>query len=114
MLQALVKNGRVVAADVPVPVVSPGAVLIKTVYSCTSADTELVGLQGSASKSLIRQALQQPEKVAKAWQMFKDKGFARTIDKVRQHSGTSQGIQVSRPIPLMQLVATIDITLAME
>jgi NADPH:quinone reductase-like Zn-dependent oxidoreductase len=81
MFQALVKKGRVLLVEVPAPVVSPGAVLIKVVTSCISAGTELTGLEGSG-KSIIRQALEQPENVKKVLNMVRSEGIARTYAKV--------------------------------
>lgn len=86
MLQALIKNGRVFAEDVPKPNVSSGSVLIKVVYSCISAGTEVVSMQASEGISLIRKAMQQPEKVEKAWNMLKSDGFSKTFDKIRSIS----------------------------
>ena len=64
MIQALIKKGRVLPVEVPTPVVSIGAVLIKVVNSCISAGTELSSVQGSG-KFLIRRAMDQPEHVKK-------------------------------------------------
>jgi len=41
MLQALVNKGNIIAEDVPAPQASEGCILIKTVYSCISAGTEM-------------------------------------------------------------------------
>ena len=84
MQQALIKNGKIQSVEVPNPSVSPGSVLIKTVYSCISAGTEGAGISASKPKSLIKAALEQPEKVEKAWQMLKEKGLFNTINKVQQ------------------------------
>lgn len=84
MLQALIKSGRIQALEVPGPTVSPGSILIKTVYSCISAGTEGAGVESSKPKSLLQTALVQPEKVEKAIQSFKEKGLLDTIHKVRQ------------------------------
>lgn len=82
MLQALVKKGRVLPVEVPVPLVSPGSVFIKVVSSCISAGTELSGVHGSG-KSLIRRALDQPEKVHQVINMAKSNGIFQTLAKVR-------------------------------
>nr|WP_287410408.1 bi-domain-containing oxidoreductase [Pseudodesulfovibrio sp.] len=82
MRQAFVKKGGVFPAEVPAPVVSEGAVLIKVVNSCISAGTELAGVQESG-KSLIRRALKQPEKVAKVLNMVRTQGVAKTYAKVK-------------------------------
>lgn len=84
MQQALIKNGKIQVVEVPSPSVAPGAVLIKTVYSCISAGTESAGIVASRPKSLIKAAMEQPEKVEKAWQMLREKGLVSTISKVQQ------------------------------
>ncbi|MFV0422652.1 bi-domain-containing oxidoreductase [Oleidesulfovibrio sp.] len=84
MKQALIKKGNVIPADISAPVVSTGGVLIKVVNSCISAGTELSGLQTSG-KSLIRQALEQPQKVVKALNMMRTEGVEKTVAKIRGH-----------------------------
>jgi len=96
MLQALVKKGRVLPEDVPAPVVSDGSVLIKVVSSCISAGTEMIEVNASR-KSLIRRALDQPEKVAKVLNMARSEGIARTYDRVmgKLQSGAPTGYSIS-------------------
>lgn len=84
MLQALVKRGVVLPADVPAPLVSPGGVLIQVVNSCISAGTELAGVKASG-KSLVRRALEQPDKVAKVFKMFRENGLSYTMAKINGH-----------------------------
>jgi len=98
MLQALIKKGKVFAEDVPKPNVSPGSVLIRVVYSCISAGTEIAGIQASESTSLIRKAMQQPEKVEKAWNMLKSEGLSRTFAKIRSVSTSdNKGQETAKP-----------------
>jgi len=96
MLQALIKKGRVLPTEVPAPVVSKGSVLIKVVHSCISAGTELQGVQGSG-KSLIRQAMEQPEKVRRVLDMARSDGIARTLARIRGQldTGSPTGYSVS-------------------
>lgn len=89
MKQALVKKGRVLPAELPAPQVSPGGVLIKVVNTCISAGTELAGVSGSG-KSVIRQALEQPQKIVKAMNMARTEGLARTLAKIRGHLEAGQ------------------------
>lgn len=63
------------------PLVSSGSVLIKTVYSCISAGTEISGVT-SSGKSLIRRALEQPENVMKALNLVRSDGVVRTYKKL--------------------------------
>lgn len=98
MQQALIKNGKIESVEVAAPSVSPGTVLIKTVYSCISAGTEGAGIAASKSKSLIKAAMDQPEKVEKAWQMLKEKGLFNTINKVQQvREGDKKQQQYPKP-----------------
>jgi predicted dehydrogenase/threonine dehydrogenase-like Zn-dependent dehydrogenase len=90
MLQALIKDGRVLAKEVPSPVVSKGSVLIRVIYSCISAGTEISGVQASEKTPLIRKAMKQPEKVEKAWDMYKSEGFMKTVAKVKTFSETEK------------------------
>ena len=75
MIQALVKKGIVIGEQVPAPLVSKGAVLIKVVNSCISAGTETSAVKASG-KSLIKRALEQPEKVKKVIDMVRSDGVA--------------------------------------
>ena len=82
MLQALVKRGKVLAEQVPRPVVSDGCALIKVMYSCISAGTELTGIHASG-KSIIRRALEQPQNIVRAWQMAQREGLKKTLDVIQ-------------------------------
>ncbi len=96
MIQALVKKGRVLPEEVPAPVVSSGAVLIKVVNSCISAGTELSNVTGSG-KSLIKRALEQPENIRKALNMIKSDGIAKAYAKIhaKLETGTPTGYSIS-------------------
>lgn len=82
MLQALIRKGKVEPREVSAPVVSPGCVLIRVVHSCISAGTELSGVQASG-RSLVRQALEQPQKVAKALDMMRTDGVRTALARIR-------------------------------
>ncbi len=82
MLQATIKKGKVLPENVPAPNVSDGAVLIKVVNSCISAGTELSAVS-SSSQSLIRKALEQPEKVKKMFNLARSEGISRVVSKIR-------------------------------
>ena len=90
MLQVLFKKGKVFAEDVPSPNVSKGSVLIKVVYSCISAGTEIAGMEAGKSTSLTRRAMKQPEKVEKAWNMLKSDGLSKTFAKIRSVSDSEK------------------------
>jgi len=82
MLQALVKKGKVISDNVPAPAVSCGSLLIKVVNSCISAGTEISGIN-SSGKSIIKKALEQPDKIVKAFNMLKAEGFLKVYEKMK-------------------------------
>ncbi|MCT8975972.1 bi-domain-containing oxidoreductase [Clostridium sp. CX1] len=83
MKQVLVKKGEVIVDDIPAPVVSDNGVLVKVVYSCISAGTEMAGI-GNSGKSLIKKAMEQPEKVKKALNIMKRQGIDAVLGKVKE------------------------------
>ncbi len=96
MKQVLIKKGRALPIEVPAPAVSSGGVLIKVVRSCLSSGTELTGLAKSGD-SLIRKAMEQPQKVAAALRMVKRQGTLHTIKQVRGilNAGSPTGYSLS-------------------
>jgi predicted dehydrogenase/threonine dehydrogenase-like Zn-dependent dehydrogenase len=82
MLQALIKKGKVILKEVPAPVVSQGGILIKVVNSCISAGTEVSAVQ-SSGRSLVRRALDQPEKVKQLLGMARAEGVRQAVTKLR-------------------------------
>lgn len=82
MKQILVRKGKAVISDIPAPIVSENSVLVKVVYSCISAGTEMVGVTESG-KSIIKKAMEQPEKVKKALNMLKTQGVTPILEKVK-------------------------------
>lgn len=79
------KNG-VVIENTPVPSISRGSVLIKVAYSCISAGTEISAVNG-ASKSLIKRAIDNPQQVKQAFELFKEQGLKQLIGKVDSSMG---------------------------
>jgi len=82
MLQAIVKKGNVLNEEVPAPVVSTGSVLIKVVSSCISVGTEMSSV-ASSGQPLIKRAMEQPDKIVKAFNMLKSDGLKKTIENVK-------------------------------
>jgi len=82
MKQILVKQGQAILSDIPAPVVSDNSVLVKVSYSCISAGTEMIGVAES-DKSIVKKAMEQPEKVKKALNMFKNQGVDAIIGKLK-------------------------------
>ena len=96
MIQAIVKKGKVIGEDVPLPSVSEGSALIKVMYSCISAGTE-VSIVHASEKSLIKKAFEQPAKVKRALKMIETEGISRTIEKIKGklESGSVIGYSLS-------------------
>jgi predicted dehydrogenase/threonine dehydrogenase-like Zn-dependent dehydrogenase len=96
MIQAIIKNGKVLGEEVSAPNVSKNSILIKVINSCISAGTELTGVT-SSSKSIIKRALEQPQNVAKVLQMAKSDGIAKTYLKVKGklNGGSPTGYSIS-------------------
>ncbi|MFO7369521.1 MAG: bi-domain-containing oxidoreductase [Bacteroidales bacterium] len=96
MLQALIRNGHVNTEEVPTPVVRKGRVLIRVVYSCISAGTEMAGVS-STGKSPLRTILEQPEKIMKILNMLRSEGLSKLVNQYRfiKDSGLPTGYSVS-------------------
>lgn len=96
MKQALVKKGIVYGEEVPAPVVSDGAVLIKVVNSCISAGTEMSGVISSGTP-LVKRIMKQPEKISKALDLVRSKGIADAYKQIRgeMESGKPTGYSIS-------------------
>lgn len=82
MKQVLIKKGSAIVETVPAPLIAPKNVLVEVAYSLISAGTERTGVQQS-SKSLARQALEQPEKVTKLVNYFRQHGLEKTVARVQ-------------------------------
>jgi len=83
MIQTILKKGRVIGEDVPLPSVSEGSTLIKVLYSCISVGTETATVQAS-NKPLIKRALEQPENLKKVFNMAKSVGISEVFEKVKK------------------------------
>jgi predicted dehydrogenase/threonine dehydrogenase-like Zn-dependent dehydrogenase len=96
MIQAIMRRGRVVGERVPLPSVSEGSALIKVLYSCISAGTEISTVLASKTP-LIKRALEQPEHVKRAFDMLRSVGIARTFEKIkgRLETGSALGYSLS-------------------
>lgn len=82
MKQVLIKKGQIFVDDIPVPIVSDNGVLVKVIYSCISAGTEMMEVKESG-KSLVKKAMEQPQKIKKALNIMKDQGINSVLDKVK-------------------------------
>lgn len=82
MKQVFVKSGSVVVDNVPAPLLGDNGVLVEVAYSLISTGTELTGVEQSG-KSLVKRALEQPEKVKKLIDHLRQQGIQKTIAKVQ-------------------------------
>ncbi len=78
----MIKKGRVQNEIVPQPEVSASSILVKVEYSCISAGTELSGVQ-SSGQSLIKRALNQPDKARKVVQSALTNGISNTVSRIK-------------------------------
>lgn len=85
------KNGETVVADVPVPAVGRGALLIRSTCSLVSAGTERM-LVDFGKGNLLQKARQQPDKVRQVLEKIKTDGLSATLNAVRNKLDT--------PLPL--------------
>lgn len=81
MKQVLIQGGGAIVSDVPAPQVSPKNILVKVAHSCISVGTEMAGVRMSGLP-LYQRALKQPENVKRVFEMMRDQGVKRTIDRV--------------------------------
>ena len=99
MKQVFASNKGVIIKEVPPPSLLKGFILIKVEYSCISAGTEISGVK-EASKSLIKRAFEDPEKIKKVFKILKNQGIKRvtsTISSVEEKLN-STGYSISGEI----------------
>ncbi len=75
-------NGETTIADIPVPAVQPGCLLIATKTTLVSAGTERM-LVEFGKANLVDKARQQPDKVRMVLEKIKTDGLLPTVDAVR-------------------------------
>ena len=93
LLQNL-RTGEATVADVPVPVVQPGRVLVRTAASLISAGTERA-LAELGQKGLLGKARERPELIGKVWEKVKTDGLARALEGVRDKLDQSHAVGYS-------------------
>src|ERR1700722_1387074 len=99
MKQILIKEGSVIVDEVAAPGVSLNRVLVSVGYSCISTGTELAGVANSGLP-LYRRALKHPEHALRVFEMMKDQGMRRTLDRVmgKLESGLPNGYLDARRV----------------
>lgn len=86
MKQVIVKKGKIITEEIPVPQVESGKVLVKVHYSCISQGTEISSLKASGKSALgkiIETIHSKPEKVRKGIISLKKEGISRTLEKIQ-------------------------------
>ena len=93
LLQNL-RTGEATVAEVPVPVVQSGRVLVRTAASLISAGTERA-LTELGQKSLLGKARERPELIGKVWEKVKTEGVAQALEGVRDKLDQSHAVGYS-------------------
>lgn len=93
LLQNL-RTGEAAVADVPVPIVQPGRILVRTAASLISVGTERA-LAELGQKSLLGKARERPELIGKVWQKVKSDGIAQALEGVRDKLDQSHAVGYS-------------------
>jgi predicted dehydrogenase/threonine dehydrogenase-like Zn-dependent dehydrogenase len=93
LLQNL-RTGDATVADVPVPIVQPGRVLVRTAASLISAGTERA-LAELGQKNLLGKARERPELIGKVWEKVKTEGISQALEGVRDKLDQSHAVGYS-------------------
>lgn len=93
LLQNL-RTGEGSVAEVPVPVIQPGRVLVRTAASLISAGTERA-LAELGQKGLLGKARERPELIGKIWQKVKTDGLREALEGVRDKLEQSHAVGYS-------------------
>jgi len=88
------KTGSPFVAEVPVPALQRGRVLVRTVASLISAGTERAAVE-LVSKGLFQEARQRPDLVKQVVSKVKSDGLLNTLNAVRDKMATSQSLGYS-------------------
>src|SRR5262245_46586328 len=83
------KTGTITVANVPVPAVQRGRVLVRTIASLISSGTERVAVE-EGRKGLAQKARERPELVKTVIDKARSDGLLRTFGAVRDKLATSQ------------------------
>ena len=87
MKQVFISKGQALVEEVPAPQVEAGTVLVRVNHSCISIGTEMSGIRASGMP-LWNRALNQPQKVKKAFRMLATKGLAHTRNRLQEQIDT--------------------------
>ena len=76
------KTGEIFVEDLPDPLIKPGGVLVKNVYSLISAGTEKSSVK-TAQSSMVGKAKSRPDLVKQVLDNIKREGLLPTYEKVK-------------------------------
>ena len=82
MKQVLLKRGKAVVEEVPVPSAGTGTVLVRTAWSVLSAGTERAALRSGEASTLLERAAD-PSSFARAIDLLRREGPAALWDRAR-------------------------------
>lgn len=88
------KSGKVSVGEVPVPVVQPGRVVVRSVASLISAGTERASVENTR-KSLVQEARERPDLVKAVIDKARSEGIRNTFNAVRGKLASSQALGYS-------------------
>ncbi len=88
------KTGKIDVAEVPVPALQRGRVLVRTVASLISSGTERAAVE-QARKSLMQEARERPELVKAVVEKARTEGLLQTFGAVREKLAASQALGYS-------------------
>jgi predicted dehydrogenase/threonine dehydrogenase-like Zn-dependent dehydrogenase len=98
MIQAILRNGKILPEEVPVPAVRTGCILIKVINSCISAGTEVSAVT-SSGKKFIEKSLENPENIRKFLHKLRSGNLVGLYKKVRSRKEQSdKKSQEGKPI----------------
>lgn len=105
LLQNL-RTGEGTVAEVPVPVVQPGRVLVRTAASLISAGTERA-LAELGQKGLLGKARERPELIGKVWEKVKTDGLAQALEGVRDKLDQSHAVGYSAAGTVIEVASDV-------
>jgi predicted dehydrogenase/threonine dehydrogenase-like Zn-dependent dehydrogenase len=105
LLQNL-RTGEAIVADVPVPILQSGRVLVRTAASLISAGTERA-LTELGQKNLLGKARERPELIGKVWEKVKTEGISQALEGVRDKLDQSHAVGYSAAGTVIEAAADV-------
>ena len=89
MKQVIIKSGKTQLENVPAPLLMPGTIVIRVVYSCISQGTEISGVRNSGKKKIekiVSILRDQPQAIQKALDTYKEQGLSKFYKKFQANT----------------------------